>query len=157
MLHDRRRRSIEPEVDLAGYWLDGDTCASARVRIGAEPWSAPVAPCSGRRSGSSAEIAPGSAVFGAVPAGQRWAGSPPPAGQGRAAAGRRTPGERGRRWLARLRRRPSRSPAPAAAVLLGAARRRLPVRQRRLLGERDAAPRWPCRSATSSRALCALP
>jgi non-ribosomal peptide synthetase-like protein len=69
--------AVEPEVDLSGYWLDGDVLHIGRIRVG------PGA-CVGARStlgpgasiGRDAEIDPGSFVAGAVPAGERWAGSP---------------------------------------------------------------------------------
>ncbi|WP_338100742.1 Pls/PosA family non-ribosomal peptide synthetase [Microbacterium excoecariae] len=69
--------AIEPEVDLAGSWIDGDTVRIGGIRIGrgatigARSTLAP-----GAKIGRDAEIAPGSAVFGRVRAGQRWAGSP---------------------------------------------------------------------------------
>ncbi len=69
--------SIEPEVDLTGYWIDGDLVRIGEVRIGAEATvgaRSTLAP--GTRIGRRAEIAPGSAVFGRVKADQSWAGSP---------------------------------------------------------------------------------
>jgi non-ribosomal peptide synthetase-like protein len=69
--------SIEPEVDLTGYWIDGDLVRIGQVRIGAEATvgaRSTLAP--GTRIGQRAEIAPGSAVFGRVKADQWWAGSP---------------------------------------------------------------------------------
>ncbi len=69
--------SVEPEVDLTGYWIDGDTVRIGGIRIGADATigaRSTLAP--GTRIGRRAEIAPGSAVFGRVRAGQRWAGSP---------------------------------------------------------------------------------
>ncbi|WP_396643355.1 Pls/PosA family non-ribosomal peptide synthetase [Microbacterium sp.] len=69
--------SIEPEVDLTGYWIDGDVVRIGEVRIGAQATigaRSTLAP--GTRIGRRAEIAPGSAVFGRVRADQRWAGSP---------------------------------------------------------------------------------
>ncbi|GAB3276395.1 hypothetical protein GCM10027426_13630 [Microbacterium lacusdiani] len=69
--------AIEPEVDLSGYWIDGDTVRIGGVRIGAGATigsRSTLAP--GARIGRGAEVAPGSAVFGRVRAGQRWAGSP---------------------------------------------------------------------------------
>jgi non-ribosomal peptide synthetase-like protein len=77
MLKLGRGAAIEPEVDLAGHWLDGDRLHIGRIRIGA---GATVGVRStllpGARIGKKAEIAPGSCVTGAVPAGQRWAGVP---------------------------------------------------------------------------------
>jgi non-ribosomal peptide synthetase-like protein len=69
--------AIEPEVDLTGYWIDGDVVRIGSVRIGAQATvgaRSTLAP--GARIGRRAEIAPGSAVFGRVRADQRWAGSP---------------------------------------------------------------------------------
>ncbi|WP_262492155.1 Pls/PosA family non-ribosomal peptide synthetase [Microbacterium sp. ANT_H45B] len=69
--------SIEPEVDLTGYWIDGDTVRIGGIRIGADATigaRSTLAP--GTKIGRGAEIAPGSAVFGRVRAKQRWAGSP---------------------------------------------------------------------------------
>ncbi|MGP9694334.1 Pls/PosA family non-ribosomal peptide synthetase [Brachybacterium sp. AOP25-B2-12] len=69
--------SIEPEVDLSGYWIDGNTVRIGRIRIGADASvgaRSTLAP--GTRIGKHAEIAPASAVFGRVRAHQRWGGSP---------------------------------------------------------------------------------
>jgi non-ribosomal peptide synthetase-like protein len=69
--------SIEPEVDLGGFWIDGDAVhigsihIGARARIGVRSMLAPDA-----RVGRDAEVAPGSFVLGTVPEGQYWAGSP---------------------------------------------------------------------------------
>ncbi|MDT7561555.1 MAG: hypothetical protein QOG76_179, partial [Pseudonocardiales bacterium] len=72
-----RGAAVEPEVDLAGHWVDGDVVHIGKIRIGA---GATVGSRStllpGTRIGKGAEIAAGSTVRGAVPAGQRWAGSP---------------------------------------------------------------------------------
>ncbi|QYN40337.1 amino acid adenylation domain-containing protein [Pseudonocardia sp. DSM 110487] len=72
-----RGAAVEPEVDLAGHWVDGDVVHIGKIRIGAE---ATVGSRStllpGTRIGKGSEIAAGSTVHGAVPAGQRWAGSP---------------------------------------------------------------------------------
>lgn len=69
--------AIEPEVDLSGYWIDGDVVRVGMVRVGA---GARVGSRStlmpGARVGKNAKISAGSTVTGAVPAGQRWAGSP---------------------------------------------------------------------------------
>ncbi|GHI08912.1 amino acid adenylation protein [Streptomyces cellostaticus] len=72
-----RGAAVESEVDLCGYWLDGDRLEVGPVRIGAH---AVVGTRSmlfpGARVGKRAEVAPGSAVTGQVPTGQRWAGAP---------------------------------------------------------------------------------
>lgn len=69
--------SVEPEVDLAGYWIDGDLVRIGEIRIGAgSTIGARSSLMPGTRIGKHATVAPGSAVFGRVPAGQHWAGSP---------------------------------------------------------------------------------
>ena len=92
--------SIEPEVDLSGYWIDGDTVRIGAIRIGAySSIGSRSTLLPGTRVGKHAEIAPGSAVFGRVPAGQLWAGSPAQR-EGKSDAwwsDYRPP--RGRRWL----------------------------------------------------------
>ncbi|RZS38909.1 non-ribosomal peptide synthetase-like protein [Herbihabitans rhizosphaerae] len=99
MLRLGRNCAVEPEVDLSGNWVDGDTVHIGRIRIGS---GATVGARStlfpGARIGKRAEIAPGSGVVGSVPTGQRWAGVPA-AKTGKAA--HRWPGKRparSRRW-----------------------------------------------------------
>ncbi|MDW4571489.1 Pls/PosA family non-ribosomal peptide synthetase [Microbacterium sp. M3] len=100
MLKVGDRASIEPEVDLSGYWIDGDLVRIGEVRIGADATvgtRSTLAP--GTRIGQRAEIAPGSAVFGRVRSDQSWAGSPAVRVGGRAED---WPAERppvARRWL----------------------------------------------------------
>ncbi len=69
--------SVEPEADLAGWWLDGDILRLGAVRIGA---GARIGTRStllpGAVVGAEAVVAPGSCVTGAVPAGERVHGSP---------------------------------------------------------------------------------
>ncbi|MEU1970720.1 Pls/PosA family non-ribosomal peptide synthetase [Microbacterium sp. NPDC019599] len=77
MLEVGEGASIEPEVDLSGYWIDGDLVRIGPVRIGPGATvgsRSTLAP--GTRIGQRAHIAPGSAVFGRVRADQSWAGSP---------------------------------------------------------------------------------
>ncbi|EFL08708.1 non-ribosomal peptide synthetase [Streptomyces sp. AA4] len=72
-----RGAAVEPEVDLSGHWVDGDVVHIGKTRIGAEARvGARSTLFPGARIGKGAEIAAGSTVRGAVPAGQRWAGSP---------------------------------------------------------------------------------
>ncbi len=83
MLRLGRGAAIEPEVDLSGYWVDGDVVHVGKIRVGA---GARVGARStllpGSRIGKGADVAAGSTVTGAVPAEQRWAGSPAvPAGR----------------------------------------------------------------------------
>ncbi|MFI1724303.1 Pls/PosA family non-ribosomal peptide synthetase [Streptomyces sp. NPDC020489] len=77
MLKLGRGAAVESEVDLSGWWLDGDRLELGAVRVGAH---AVVGTRSilfpGARVGKRAEVAPGSAVTGQVPTGQRWAGAP---------------------------------------------------------------------------------
>ncbi|WP_423924181.1 Pls/PosA family non-ribosomal peptide synthetase [Frigoribacterium sp. 2-23] len=77
MLRIGRGAAIEPEVDLSGYWIDGDVLRIGAVRIGAGStvgMRSTLLP--GTRIGKNAAIAPGSAVFGRVRSGQAWSGSP---------------------------------------------------------------------------------
>jgi non-ribosomal peptide synthetase-like protein len=77
MLSLGKGSSVEPEVDLSGAWIDGDILhlgavhVGSKARVGARSMLLP-----GADVGSGAEVAPGSAVFGAVPAGEFWSGSP---------------------------------------------------------------------------------
>ncbi|MFE4516292.1 Pls/PosA family non-ribosomal peptide synthetase [Kitasatospora sp. NPDC056783] len=71
--------SIEPEADLAGWWLDGDTLHLGHLDIGDGArigHRATLMP--GARIGARAEIAPGSCVTATtpVPPGAHWTGSP---------------------------------------------------------------------------------
>ena len=69
--------SIEPEVDLSGYWIDGNTFTLGSILIGADVTvGARSTLLPGSRIGKAAEIQAGSSVLGKVPAGQQWAGSP---------------------------------------------------------------------------------
>ena len=69
--------AIEPEVDLSGWWIDGDRVHIGPVLIGA---GASVGARStlmpGAKIGAHATIAPGSAVSGKVKAGLHFSGSP---------------------------------------------------------------------------------
>ncbi|MDQ2958795.1 MAG: amino acid adenylation domain-containing protein, partial [Actinomycetota bacterium] len=77
MLTLGRDCSVEPEVDLAGYWIDGDRLLLGEIRIGAGATVGSRSTCTpGADIGKRAEIAAGSAVSGRVPDGERWAGSP---------------------------------------------------------------------------------
>lgn len=69
--------AVEPEVDLSGYWIDGEVVHLGPIsvgkgaRVGARSTLLP-----GASIGARAEIAPGSAVFGVVPADEAWSGAP---------------------------------------------------------------------------------
>jgi len=77
MLSLGKGSSVEPEVDLSGFWVDGDVLhlgavrIGARARVGARSMLLP-----GADVGAGAEVAAGSAVFGVVPPGEFWSGSP---------------------------------------------------------------------------------
>ncbi|MFE9443498.1 Pls/PosA family non-ribosomal peptide synthetase [Streptomyces sp. NPDC006602] len=77
MLKLGRGAAVESEVDLSGWWLDGDRLEIGPVKVGAH---AVVGTRSmlfpGARVGKRAEVAPGSAVTGQITTGQRWAGAP---------------------------------------------------------------------------------
>ncbi|WP_329571143.1 Pls/PosA family non-ribosomal peptide synthetase [Kitasatospora sp. NBC_01266] len=82
--------SVEPEADVAGWWLDGDQLQLGRIEIGAGArvgTRAILMPDA--RLGEGADLAPGSCLFGELPAGERWHGSParPLDGAGVARAG----------------------------------------------------------------------
>lgn len=76
-LHLGDGASIEPEVDLQGNWVDGQTLhigkitIAERARIGARSTLV-----GGTKIGAAAEVVAGSTVFGRVKAGERWSGSP---------------------------------------------------------------------------------
>jgi non-ribosomal peptide synthetase-like protein len=77
MLKISKGAAVEPEVDLSGYWVDGDRVHIGKIRIGADSRiGARSTLLPGARIGKRAEIAAGSTVHGSVPAGQRWSGSP---------------------------------------------------------------------------------
>ncbi|MFJ3382703.1 MULTISPECIES: Pls/PosA family non-ribosomal peptide synthetase [unclassified Curtobacterium] len=99
MLTIGKRASIEPEVDLAGHWVDGDVFRLGHVTVGSD------AVVHSRTTlmpsavvGAGAEIEAGSAVQGRVPDGERWAGSPAER-VGSARHGREARPASRRRWL----------------------------------------------------------
>jgi len=77
MLTIGKRASIEPEVDLAGHWVDGDVFRLGRVQVGSDAVvHSRTTLMPGAAVGAGAAIEAGSAVAGQVPDGERWAGSP---------------------------------------------------------------------------------
>ncbi|MFD4357440.1 Pls/PosA family non-ribosomal peptide synthetase [Nocardia sp. NPDC058518] len=92
--------SVEPEVDLSGYWVDGDIVHIGGITIGdGAVIGARSILLPGTKIGKKAEIAPGSAVSGKVKGEQEWAGSP---ATKTGKAPRRWPDhspERARHWL----------------------------------------------------------
>ncbi|MBV6700474.1 Pls/PosA family non-ribosomal peptide synthetase [Kitasatospora aureofaciens] len=77
MLKLGRGCAVEAEVDLCGYWLDGDRLEVGQVKVGS---GAVVGTRStllpGARVGKRAQVVAGSSVTGQVPTGQRWGGAP---------------------------------------------------------------------------------
>ncbi|MBY0441587.1 MAG: AMP-binding protein [Mycobacteriaceae bacterium] len=71
------RCAVEPEVDLCGHWIDGDSFHVGRiaidndVTIGSRTTLLP-----GTSIGKDADVAPGSGVLGKIKNGQYWKGSP---------------------------------------------------------------------------------
>jgi len=69
--------TLETDVDLRGWWVEGselvvgEVVVGAGARIGTRALLMP-----GASVGAGAEIEPGSVVNGRVPAGERWSGSP---------------------------------------------------------------------------------
>lgn len=69
--------SVEPEADLAGWWLDGGRlhigkiAVGARARVGSRAVLLP-----GTRIGADAQVLPGACVGTTVPARACWGGSP---------------------------------------------------------------------------------
>lgn len=99
MLSVGKRASIEPEVDLAGHWVDGDVFRLGHVRVDADAVvhsRSTLLP--GAHVGAGAEVEPGSAVTDRVPDGERWAGSPAER-VGSARHGREARPPARRRWL----------------------------------------------------------
>ncbi|WP_372594073.1 Pls/PosA family non-ribosomal peptide synthetase [Actinotalea sp.] len=77
MLTLGRECSVEPEVDLSGYWVDGETVhighitIGARATVGARSLLYP-----GARIGEGTDVAAGSAVHGITGNDEYWVGSP---------------------------------------------------------------------------------
>ena len=77
LLHLGEGCSVEPEVDLTGHWLDGDQLIVGAITVGrGARVGARSTLVAGADVGAGAEVAPGSAVFGRVGAGEYWSGSP---------------------------------------------------------------------------------
>jgi non-ribosomal peptide synthetase-like protein len=82
-----RGAAVEPEVDLSGWWIDGDVLHVGSVQIGADAVvGARSTLMPGTRIGRGARVGAGSAVLGRVKDGVRAEGSPAQA------AGRHRPG-----------------------------------------------------------------
>ncbi|MGK2875613.1 MAG: Pls/PosA family non-ribosomal peptide synthetase [Nocardioides sp.] len=123
MLSLGKGASVEPEVDLSGSWIDGDIVhlgevrIGARARVGARSMLLP-----GAAVGAGAEVAPGSAVFGVVPDGEFWSGSPAERVNTDARGPWASRPERRRRWVpAYAAMAVVLSMLPVLAVVVGAA------------------------------------
>ena len=89
--------TIEGQVDVHGWWVEGDELVLGELRVGAGARiGTRAALMPGTDVGTDAEIEPGSVVSGRVPADERWGGSPA-----------RYQGPAGDTW-------PSHSPKPSA-------------------------------------------
>ncbi len=77
LIHIGAGATLEPDVDVEGWWIDGHELVIGELRIGA---GARIGTRSlllpGADVGAGAEIEPGSVVRGSVPANERWAGCP---------------------------------------------------------------------------------
>ena len=116
--------SVEPEVDLSGYWLDGDMLRVGCIEIGAAtPGSVAAACCpAGRRSARGGDRSRIGGVRG-VPAGGLWAGAPTGDARPRAArgtSGRATPDVGGGLPWSRSDGRACQSPAALVVARGGA-------------------------------------
>lgn len=77
MLKLGHRSSVEPEVDLSGHWIDGDSFHVGPITIGNDASiGARTTLLPGSVVGKNADVAPGSGVLGKVKNGQYWKGSP---------------------------------------------------------------------------------
>ena len=119
--------SIEPEVDLSGFWVDGDVVHLGPVRVGARARvGARSMLCPGADVGKDAEVAPGSSVFGERAGRRVLVRLARPSGSRSAPGARGRTGRRARRaWTVAYGAWRCCSPClPIVAVLAGAA---LPV------------------------------
>jgi non-ribosomal peptide synthetase-like protein len=77
LVHIGPGATVESQVDLHGWWIDGQELVIGEIHIGAGASVGSrtlLAP--GSSVGEGAEIEPGSVVSGAIPAGEHWGGSP---------------------------------------------------------------------------------
>jgi non-ribosomal peptide synthetase-like protein len=76
LVHIGAGATVEAEVDMHGWWIDGqeivvgEVTIGARARVGTRTLLMP-----GARVGAGAEVEPGSVVAGLIPAGERWSGA----------------------------------------------------------------------------------
>jgi len=77
LLHVGAGATVEGDVDLHGWWVEGDEIVVGEIHIGTGArigTRALLMP--GADVGARAEVEPGSVVAGSVPPGERWSGSP---------------------------------------------------------------------------------
>jgi non-ribosomal peptide synthetase-like protein len=77
LLHIGPGATVEAQVDLHGWWIDGQELVVGELHIGAGASVGTrtlLAP--GASIGAGAEIEPGSVISGAIPAGEHWGGNP---------------------------------------------------------------------------------
>jgi non-ribosomal peptide synthetase-like protein len=87
LIHIGAGASVESQVDMHGWWIDGQELVIGEIHVGADASVGSrtlLGP--GASVGEGAEIEPGSVISGAIPAGEHWGGSPArylgPAGEG---------------------------------------------------------------------------
>jgi non-ribosomal peptide synthetase-like protein len=77
LVHIGPGATIESQVDLHGWWIDGRELVIGEIHVGAGASVGSrtlLAP--GASVGEGAEIEPGSVISGVIPAGEHWGGSP---------------------------------------------------------------------------------
>jgi non-ribosomal peptide synthetase-like protein len=77
LVHIGAGATIEAQVDMHGWWIDGQELVIGEVRVGAgaSVGSRTLLGC-GANIGEGAEIEPASVISGTIPAGEHWGGSP---------------------------------------------------------------------------------
>jgi non-ribosomal peptide synthetase-like protein len=77
LLHIGAGASLEADVDVHGWWVEGRELVVGEIHIGeGARVGARTVLMPGADIGAGAEVEPGSVVTGTVPAGERWSGSP---------------------------------------------------------------------------------
>jgi non-ribosomal peptide synthetase-like protein len=104
LLHIGDGATVESNVDMRGWWIDGQELVVGEIRIGAGARIASrVLLNPGAVIGDGAEIEVGTVISGEVPAGERWGGAPArrtgSAGDNWPAESPKASGARGWAWL----------------------------------------------------------
>jgi|HubBroStandDraft_6_1064221.scaffolds.fasta_scaffold01083_7 non-ribosomal peptide synthetase-like protein len=77
LVHVSAGATVESQVDLHGWWIDGQELVIGELHIGAgASVGARTLLAPGASIGEGAEIEPGSVISGTIPAGEHWGGSP---------------------------------------------------------------------------------